>query len=346
MIRTLQWLAVLAALFLALGLFTGCSEESQATAPVTGAATLSTSDLASTITQGEIERMTSDGMDPGSAKGIFTVEWRSVFNPQDQSARLAGQALAVGFDAAVQDAGVRRRGVDMGTVSLSYGSGQLTLQKHTGPDGGVAYSSFAGRSGGEIGSSAVRFVSGSSYEFAASGGEKFSALTASVAAPEALLTLSSPAKDASISSSSDLTITWQGGSAGGKILLVVAAVPGRPAGGPPQGGGMPGAPPQGGPPQGGGMRPPGGQGGGMMQPPPMGGQPPKPDSANAIIVRIDGNPGSYTINAAQLQQLVTKTGAKSLRCEVSQMTLQEVAHDGGVVHVVLRNADGARVTLQ
>jgi hypothetical protein len=86
----------------------------------------------------------------------------------------------------------------------------------------------------------------------------------------------------------------------------------------------------------------------MMPPPPPGGGPGREaaDSTRAIIVRIDGNPGSATVAASDLQGLVSRTGATRFRCEVSQMNVVDVPHDGGTVRLVLRTGDGARITVK
>jgi hypothetical protein len=73
---------------------------------------------------------------------------------------------------------------------------------------------------------------------------------------------------------------------------------------------------------------------------------PGPDSTRAIIVRIDGNPGSATVSASALHDLVARTGATHLRCEVSQLNVVDVSHDGGTVRLVLRSGDGTRINVQ
>ena len=70
------------------------------------------------------------------------------------------------------------------------------------------------------------------------------------------------------------------------------------------------------------------------------------DSTKAIIVKLDNNPGTYTVAAAKLQELVSRTSTRGLLCTVSQMTVNDVDHDGGIVHVVFRNGDGVMVKVQ
>ena len=70
------------------------------------------------------------------------------------------------------------------------------------------------------------------------------------------------------------------------------------------------------------------------------------DSTRAIVLKLDNNPGTYTVSAAKLQELVSRTGSHGLLCTVSQMSVNEVDHDGGAVHVVFRNGDGVMVKVE
>jgi hypothetical protein len=70
------------------------------------------------------------------------------------------------------------------------------------------------------------------------------------------------------------------------------------------------------------------------------------DSTRAIIGKLDNNPGTYTVAAEKIQDLISRTGAHGLLCTVSQMSVSDVEHDGGTVHVVFRNGDGVMVKVQ
>lgn len=330
-------LIIVVSLLLCLAVFAGCSENSNGTEVVTNtAANTSSSDNSSAIVDNAISIMKIDGFDSVSGKGVLSLGWRQLFDPRAQTTALEGRALAVGFD---EGSSSTHKGIDMGSVYLNYSTNHLELQKHSGPQGGVAYGSFSGPRDNNSINTNIQFASNGSYEFEVNGSAKFSAIKTTITAPAALLSITAPAKDASVSTSNDLTITWQGGNTNGSVLIAIPAPPARPSGdGPPQGGGEHAGP--------GGMRPPGGPDGGKMGPPSGEDHPPMPDSSRAIIVRLDNNSGSYTVSAAALQALVKKTSAKELICMVSQLSAQEVDHDGGKIHVILQNGDGVRVTLQ
>jgi hypothetical protein len=54
----------------------------------------------------------------------------------------------------------------------------------------------------------------------------------------------------------------------------------------------------------------------------------------------------YTVTASQLQDLISKTHAGGFMCTVSQMSVNDVDHDGGTVHVVFRNGDGVMIKVK
>jgi hypothetical protein len=77
------------------------------------------------------------------------------------------------------------------------------------------------------------------------------------------------------------------------------------------------------------------------------GDPPLPiDSTKAIIIKLDTNPGTYTISASQLQTLVSSTNATQIHCMISQLTVNRVDHSGEVVRLVIGNNDQARLLIQ
>ncbi len=352
----------------------GCSQDSQTTAPSSGSITAGTSStLAVNVWQSELTLLKSAGYDLGNSRGIFSLGWREVFNPQSRSGSTLGQAMAVGFDSdAAADADWPRGGVDMGSVYLNYGGEHLAMHKRITPGGGVVYTSSTGP-GEASGTSNVSFIPGGSYEFDVTGSSKFSAIQTTLTAPSALINITSPAPGDSISSSSDLTLTWSGGNTGSGVLIaIVPPPPRRPGdggpGSPPLGddngrmgpgggfqgpiGALSGSGPDGrmpGPGDGmqgpGGMRGPGGgmpPGGG----PPPGGPPPMLDSTRAIIVRLSNSPGTYTIAGSRLGSLVSSTGARGLMCTVSQVAMSQVGHDGGNIQLAVRNGDGVMVKIR
>ncbi len=310
----------------------GCYDNSQSTQPIIGSSGNMENMIASGIAQNELTLLRLGGIDTASGKGIFSIGWRQFFDPRCQGDTTVGHAMAIGFENSEPLASMRRAGIDMGSVVLRYGSNNTTLQKHISPDGRVIYTSSLGP---HDNSTNISFISGGTYTFDVSGSAKFSSFTTSVTAPSALIAISNPARRDSINTTNDLTITWSGGSAS-SILIAVAAQPPPPIGfGDPRGPGGP--PPVGGGPIGPGM--------GSMRPPP-GDHPPILDSTKAIVVRLSTNTGTYTVPAAKLQDLVSRTGAHGLLVSVSQMVVNDVMHDGGIVHVVFRNGDGVMVKVQ
>jgi hypothetical protein len=278
-----------------------------------------------------------------------------------------GAAQAVAFDT-VQAKSKRTahpREIDIGSVTLNYGSTNLALKKITGPRGEVMYTSISGPPTEASGSN-IQFVANGTYEFDVSGSAKFSAFKASLTAPAGLLKITSPSEDQKIDTSADLAITWQGGDPNAAVLIRL--MPQRPRmendsgflhAPPPDSGRMGphgglggrdwemrGAPPDRGRMGPGGERhEPGGPGGGMMGPP-RGNGPPVPDSTKTVIVQLGGNPGTYTITAARLKDLIHNSRASGLMCSISQIIVTELDHDGGKVRLTLQNDDGVRLTLQ
>ena len=132
--------------------------------------------------------------------------------------------------------------------------------------------------------------------------------------------------------SADLVLTWGGGNPGDGIVLALIALRPKPDSGswgrfgPHRDGRVgPGGPPD------------GPRGPADMLP---------PDSTRSIIVKLDSNPGTYTIPASRLQALITATAAQDLLCLVMQLTENRVEHDGGTVRVVLRDEDRVRLRVQ
>ena len=108
----------------------------------------------------------------------------------------------------------------MGSVYVNYASNHLVLLQHIGPGGGVIYtSSFGPREGGTN----IEFISGGTYQFEVSGSSKFSAFTTALTAPAALIDLVSPVKGDSISTATNLVLTWNGGNTTAGVLIVIAA---------------------------------------------------------------------------------------------------------------------------
>ena len=321
----------------------GCSQSTQ---PVS---TQSTTDAAASLTNSiassEMTLLKSAGINV-DGRGLLAISWREMFNPGCESTLTAGRAIAVGFDTA-QISGLRRKAIDMGNVFVDYDSTHLELTKHTSHNGSVLYTSSAGERDER---SNIPFIGDAAYSFSITGSSGFSALTASITVPPALLNLTNPQKKDTVDSSIDLTLTWNGGNDSSGVVVAVAALP------PPFFGkadddhdnnwkGDRGENEDGGYGMFGGMHHDhhdhGGPGGGFGMPP--GGFPPMLDSTRAIIVKLNGNPRTYTVSGAALHSLLTRTGARHVSCSVSQIISNEVTHDGGTVLVAVRNGDGVIV---
>src|SRR5260221_13974554 len=170
-------LAKSAAFVMSFMLLASCSENSGTTQATTGSSSTSSENaLAASVAQSELTLLRLAGVDTTNSRGIFTLGWRQMFNPQSQSESTLGQAMAIGFDgSSTAGTSFRRGGVDMGSVYVNYSSNHLALLQHTGLDGGIIYtSSFGLREGGTN----IEFVSSGSYQFEVSGSNKFSAFTA------------------------------------------------------------------------------------------------------------------------------------------------------------------------
>jgi len=290
----------------------GCSDQSANEPDAANAA-----DVAGGVALSELTLMKAAGIGLDGSKGVFSVAWREMFNPNSPENEITiGRAMAVVFDPTQQ---TRRGGIDIGTVSLNYGSNHLELQKRVEPNGGVLYTSFAPPRDNTTNTN-IEFSSSGSYEFEVTGSTNFSAMSASLTAPATLLDITSPVRGNSISTATDVTMTWIGGLSSSGVVIVVMPRPefkGGPMG-------------EGGPHREGRA----------------GGHPPMLDSTRAIIVHINNNPGTYTIAASKLQELVTKTSSTGLVFTVSQFASTDISHDGGTVMLVLRNGDRVGVSLE
>jgi len=165
-----------------------------------------------------------------------------------------------------------------------------------------------------------------------SGAIGFSATTIAVTAPASLFDITSNNDNDAISSASDLTITWTGGSSADSVIVrVVPHI--RPQFGP---GGM------GGP--GGGHRGPGGGPGGPHGP---GGPMGNPDQMmDKGLIKKVANANTVTITASELQTLLSGTDATALMVGVTQAIVHDVSHDGKNLVAILRNGDRVVLTIQ
>lgn len=298
-------------LLFCMSMLIGCSQSDQA---LTGPRELSNAlDADETTSNEQIESANAAGIDLSGSQGIFSIGWREIMRPNDQTAITDGNAMAVAFDT-TKPKGPKhgKGGLDMGSVYINYGSNHLELNKRVGPKGGVGYSS---KSDPRSETNAnISFVSGGSYEFEITGSAKFAGFKASVTAPSALLAISSHTNDQAINVNSNLTLTWSGGNSG-NMMIRIHALKGKPEGGPRPGGGGPGAV---------------GQGGGHK---------PDPRLDGGIVIKLESNSGEYTITSAQLKEVLKNSRAGRVGISVVQVEKSDVPHGDGTVAHVLENAD-------
>jgi hypothetical protein len=115
-----------------------------------------------------------------------------------------------------------------------------------------------------------------------------------------------------IDPSQDLTITWEGGNADGKVAVRLMAHMFKDKG-------------------------PRGKG-------PKGPLHPHPD--HIIFEILETNTGEYTFTSSQIQQLLSNVDSAHLMVGVSQMDIGEVEHDGKVFHTVMRNGNSVKLKVQ
>lgn len=313
-----------AAVFAVLGLsaLAGCSEGVTPTTMVDESVF-----SAETVVAQDLIQLSEVGIPGGASDGIFSIGWNQFVGPAILNAGTIGKAFAVVHDGTVQP-DTRPGGVDIGEITLSYGSGSTALTKHVSPSGNVLYSTFARglHNPGTLPDN-IPFISGAVYRFEVSGSAAFRAGSFEITAPASLLDITSQTDGDTFNPASDLTVSWTGGTADTDVLLRVVPhlrppqLEGRGRGGP---------------------RGPGRHGSGMPPDPPM----PRefgPEFEKGFFLTVP-NTGSYTIEAARLQELLGGGEATEVMVGVAQAVRKDVTHDGKSITLLLRNGD--RVVLK
>ncbi len=273
-----------------------------------------------------LQIMKDGGVNVDSSMGVFSISWDRVYPPNSSTPKTLGSAIAVGFDKNTPDRPpLGKGGIDLGTVYFSYGGNKIELVKHTGPDGGVVYT--PDRSGQNPSDGGIQFNPGQTYSFQVSGSSGFSGINIDLTAPQSLLQITAPSSNGTVNASGDLTISWSDGGNGSGVLVCVAPFKGPQNGnGHRPGPGMNGNNPP----------PPSGQDNGIGRPPQPGAPFMNPD---AIVKKLDNDPGQITIPASDLEAMINKTGAKQIVCSVSEVYVNKIAHDGGNINAVVHNSD-------
>lgn len=271
---------------------------------------------------------------------IFSIGWHNFYNPVEDELQARSDAFAVAPDEIGLNSRRPRAGKDMGTVTLETGDTVLELLKVELPNGGVFYNLGRRTPGnhrgpmhgdnGEI-SNAIPFVPGGVYRFVASGSDAFPAITVTLTAPAEALRITNPAHNSSIAAGEDFELSWNGGAAESGIMISFMPVPSFAPGERQQGpGGRDGRPFPGGGPGHGGKGPGRGEG---------------PHGKAALRIQLDSNPGSYTIAAAELEQLFNLPEIEGVLVHVMQMQANEEESDAGAIALQIRNGDVIKLTL-
>ncbi|MCB0266176.1 MAG: hypothetical protein KDH98_23740, partial [Calditrichaeota bacterium] len=66
----------------------------------------------------------------------------------------------------------------------------------------------------------------------------------------------------------------------------------------------------------------------------------------AVFVTLDNNPGTYTVTAAELQDLLGDAASQHLAVHVSQVVKSTITHDGNPYIAALRTGDRVILTIQ
>jgi hypothetical protein len=306
--RLMKLLFITTAIFLPIFL-TGCSNVN---GPAPNQQT--TDELTkSSVVESDMGVLNAEGVPMRDCDGVFALGWNELFGPIRWNDEINGHAMALVFGDSIHQRPFIRSGIDVGTIYINYDNNQIQLEKRIGPDGGVFYSLYPRF----FDDGHLDFVSGANYEFEITGSENFTPLNFTLTAPEALIHVNTPVEDSVINPANDLTIEWAGGTAADPIAIRLMPI-------------HPPVPPRHAPRDGEGMHPP-------MQLPPMG---------DPVFILLDSNPGTYTIAASTIQNLINQTGAPKLILDVSQIQKNDVQHDNKELKFVMHNGDSVLLNVQ
>lgn len=292
------------------------------------------------IISAEAGEFENAGVTLSDKAAIFSIGWHNFYNPAADELQARSDAFAVAPDETGLNSRRPRAGKDMGTVTLEAGDTVFELLKVELPNGGVFYNLGRRAPGnhrgpmhsdnGEI-SNAIPFVPGGTYRFVASGSDDFPAIAVNLTAPAAALQITNPAHNGSIAAGDDLELSWSGGTADAGVMISLVPVPSFAPGERQQGrDGRDGRPLPGGGPGHGGKGP--GHGNGRH-------------GKAALRIQLDANPGSYTIAAAELEEIFDLPEVEGVLVHVMQMQVAEVSTDAGEVALQIRTGDVVKLTI-
>ena len=270
--------------------------------------------------ENDLSLLKAGGMHFLKGDGVFSIGWNEVFRPFDDDSRIKGMAFAVVFgDQSTASDRFPGYGLNLGTVAITYASKQIDMHKMQHGARGTAYSLFHRPFGAS--DNLLEYIPDTEYQFVVSGSDSFSPLTVTLNSPSSLINISNLNHGDEINVNEDLTVTWDGGNAGGQIAIRIMShrnpfkIDGRPDG-------------RGGP---GGRR----------------GHHPHPEINNgAVLIQIlDSNPGEYTIPAETIQRLIGDTSADKLVVGISQFDMSEIVHDGKTINTAMRNGNSVMLNI-
>jgi hypothetical protein len=257
--------------------------------------------------ESDLALLKDGGIPIDESDGVFSIGWNEIFRPIDDELQIRGMAFAVAFGE-VND--FYKFGLNMGSVIINYGDHNLELHKKTNDRRGTMYSLFKKPFGHS--DQLLEYIPNIEYEFQVTGSDAITAFSFSLMSPSALMDITSHEHGNVIDPSQDLTITWDGGNADGKVAVRLMAH----------------------------IRPdkgPRGKG-------PKGPRHPHPD--HIIFEILDTNTGEYTFTSTQIQELMSSVDSAYLMVGVSQMDMGEVEHDGKVFHTVMRNGNSVKLVVE
>ena len=168
--------------------------------------------------ESDLALLKDGGIPIDETDGVFSIGWNEVFRPIDDELHIRGMAFAVAFGAPND---FYKFGINMGSVLINYGDHNVELHKKTNDRRGTMYSLFKRPFGHS--DQLLEYIPGIEYEFQVTGSDAISAFAFSLTSPSALMDITSHQHGNVIDPLQDLTITWGGGNADGKVAVRLMA---------------------------------------------------------------------------------------------------------------------------
>jgi hypothetical protein len=287
--------------------------------------------ISETVINDEYANFSAAASDSIDADALFSISWRNVFYPSDSIETMRSHVFAVAPNQDTSSSLPDKWGYDMGAVSLNYQSATIELSKIERENGAIFYELGKRRPGGRKGrggyknhkngdattpdTTTIPYYPGGTYEFQISGSDDIAAATIQASAPAALLSINSHTKGDSIDSANDLTVSWIGGES--SQTIIVALKPGFQKNADGHKGGKKGKKR--------GRNRDGDYTQSRDADRSFGGKGLKHRLFDEYALRyaLDDNAGTFTIPAADIQQLLTDVSATALALEVKQLVTYE-----------------------